>query len=352
MASQKRFKVFTLVMMLFLCWNHFFGQTPEDQQPVTPSQTAGNGEAVRTIIGFEQAGASSTASEQNFFLDLFVSSPFPAAFNKNMTKIGPRLRMWGNVRLTSAPQPTCSVIQLAEHFLQKVGDMNLDQIAQVVEFSAGLEYLLKTYENSKGNGEIFSLSMLAGAGLITTPEPSDPTIFNLTDDLKSKITDPNGRYKADPATLTGKQYVTFIIPQKLRFYRLYFAGLRFKVYSPVGGSTNAMYKFPAMFDLTVGLNDAIAGDLKHPVIGINGCLPLAVGNKFYIYLFGNVYLNTKRTPVEDPVFLEKVSVCPPADQIVTVKDTPLARDYYRIGVGIGICANYRNQILNGFVSGK
>ncbi len=41
------------------------------------------GENVRAIVGFEQAGASSAKSNQFFFSDLYFSQPFPIQFSKS-----------------------------------------------------------------------------------------------------------------------------------------------------------------------------------------------------------------------------------------------------------------------------
>src|SRR5262249_13533851 len=43
---------------------------------LAPTERNCCGELTRTVIGFEQAGGSASASQQKFFFDLFVSVPF------------------------------------------------------------------------------------------------------------------------------------------------------------------------------------------------------------------------------------------------------------------------------------
>src|SRR5262245_25260735 len=63
---------------------------------------------LRTIVGFEQSGATNASSNQTYFLDFFFSQPVPYRFGQNGNNgddvLGPRFRWFGEVRITSSPQ--------------------------------------------------------------------------------------------------------------------------------------------------------------------------------------------------------------------------------------------------------
>src|SRR5438445_12733778 len=88
------------------------------------------GELSRTIVGFEQAGASAASSAQRFFFNEYISVPFPVKQTlvksdcvplkqksdcvplkqKSDCDFGPRVRLWGDVRITTVPQQITSSI--------------------------------------------------------------------------------------------------------------------------------------------------------------------------------------------------------------------------------------------------
>src|SRR5436190_5534575 len=85
------------------------------------------GDIATVLLGFEQVGGPSTDSDQKYFLDFFISRPL-RGFNSRSTNtedrlaFGPKLRWWGSLRMSSAPQQvTTEVAKFATEFTTNVG---------------------------------------------------------------------------------------------------------------------------------------------------------------------------------------------------------------------------------------
>src|SRR5205807_5294130 len=101
-------------------FNHQFNRPFHDGDSIKVSSSSGQprtihvvaparlvGEDMRAIVGYQQAGASSSGFTQDWFLDFYISRPLFFYNNKNKP---PRerdvnWRWWGNVRVASFPQP-------------------------------------------------------------------------------------------------------------------------------------------------------------------------------------------------------------------------------------------------------
>ena len=339
MSIQQRFKLPVLLGAMLLMFIAGFGENSDTEtEKLTAPQYWNNGEAVRTVIGFEQSGASSALSKQNFFFDIFVSTPVPF-FNKKQSSVGPRFRAWGNVRVTSVPQQIkSSISEFATNFYSKVGEVKVNEVAQAVEFIAGLEYTIGELKLDPKN--IFTLSVIAGAGAITPLTPKDTIeIFRISSELIEKYS---------TYDFTGKEYAAFVKPERDRFYRQYNIGFRLKSFiSPdteegkKSKSAKILYRFPAMLDITIGLNDSVTGGrlgIKNTIIRIDGFIPLKLSKGVYIYLFGNALLKTTHTKISDPLILEPAPTGTtfPAGNVIQINEGELNRDYYRIGVGVDL----------------
>jgi hypothetical protein len=170
------------------------GVSPSEpkQDPPKPvcgpdSDTRGHcgGQFLRTIVGFEQSGVSAAASKQDFFFDLLYDRPLGFQID---TDLGPALRSWGNLRISSVPQQINSgVAQFAADFAQKVGEVKVNQVAQSFEFLGGIQYRLfapgtdpKDEKDEKYFGgpdatirHRVSINAILGGGLITPLSPQD-----------------------------------------------------------------------------------------------------------------------------------------------------------------------------------
>ena len=295
-------------------------------------------ENIRTVVGFEQAAASSAQTARKYFFNLFLSVPLPLGLNKDFSnEIGPRFRVWGDIRITSVPQQIQSSIKVfATEFYNKVSDLKVNEVAQGAEFNAGIECFIGTLP--QGKKTIHTFSLITSLGCATPLNPRDTVqIFRVTPELKAL-------YASDSSiNFSDKDYVAFVKPERDRFYRQYAFGIRIKTYDqPIIDSKNAnttIFKSPAMFDLTFGFNDMATGGrmgMGNLVFRLEGFLPLKITNEITLYLFGTAILKTSHTKISYPIILEEApsDIKCPAPNVVQIHDPDLNRDYYRIGVGV------------------
>lgn len=299
------------------------------------------GEFSRAIVGFEQAGASSAKSVQKYFFDLTISTPLP--FQRNIDPyFGPRSRAWGTVRVTSVPQQvTSSVGTFATGFATQAAGVKVNEIAQAIEFLGGVEIRLLTgpgklplpfgsFDNSTTNK--FTLSLIAGGGATTPFTPRDTLeVFKVSPGAPGL-----------PAQAQGKDFVAFVSPDRDRFFRQFYAGLRARTYYFTSGNEDIpLLRYPATLDVTFGQNEAVTGGrLRGGVLRLEGFFPLPYENLNYINLFGTAMMKLSRTRITEPLILEPApaGTTVPASNVVIVTVPQINRDYYRMGVGIDFIA--------------
>jgi hypothetical protein len=310
------------------------------------------GETWRAVVGYEQAGASAQNSRRNLFFDFAMSVPITPfeKFNGGITSFGPRSRIWGDVRLSSVPNPTADQMTLSKFvtgFSTIVGNTQVNQVVQAFETTAGFETrlfstpkpFLGLFSTTKHR---FSVNLVAGGGIITPLSPSDPdtkAIFQATDEARM-------RYGLSP----DKQYIAFVSPNRDRFYREYFVGLRLKtLYFDDFERPRDIH--PANLDVTFGQNEAITGGGLHGgVLRFDGFYPMPFGLRNYVYLYGTAQLKlTRAQTLEAPLFLNPA----PADASLSGPNTGVVtlptvnRDYYKIGVGVNVIKVLCNIITCG-----
>ena len=291
------------------------------------------GQFSRAIVGLEQSGASSAKSTQRFFMDLTLSSPLP--WGKKDQYFGRRLRAWGSARITSVPQQiNTGVAEFSGAFAQKVGEVKVNELAHGVEFLAGGEYRLpgsfKTEFGSFG-GDVatrFTLSFILGGGGITPFTPRD------TLETFKVFRDAPGL----PEVPEGKEFIAFVSPDRDRFFRQYYAGLRLQThYFDYENPNVPLKRYPATLDITYGQNEAVTGGrLRGGVIRLEGFFPLPYEGLKFINLFGTALIKPTRTQITEPLILETApaGTAIPADNVFLFTVPQINRDYYKVGVGI------------------
>ena len=291
------------------------------------------GEFSRAIVGFEQAGASAAKSTQKYFFDLTLSHPLP--FQKSVDPyFGPRGRMWGTVRVTSVPQQiSTSLGTFATGFAQQVSEVKVNEVAQAVEFLAGVDVRLTNRPLPFGSfgGQTatkLTLSFIAGGGA-TTP-------FNPRETLEVFKAFPGA--PGLPALPTGTEFVAFVSPDRDRFFRQFYGGLRLQThYFDYRNPSIPLNRYPAQLDITYGQNEAITGGrLRGGVIRIEGFYPLPYDELKFINLFGTALIRPVRTNITDPLILQPApsGTVVPANNVFLITVPQINRDYYRLGVGI------------------
>jgi len=304
----------------------------------------------RALLGVEQAGISGGDNQQNVFLDLFISRPI---FNgHSFTECGtrntddackaPRHRIWGDIRITSVPQPKQNLFQsLNGAFGGAVGG----SIGQITDFSAGFSFLtgyqLRLFSGSLA-GNRYDFSAIAGGGASAALSPEkNVQIYKIPGS-----TDPERRQRLekrlkdeaafDPSRI-GTTYtdIAFVTKERDRFLRSYYGGFRFEThYGDVNPSRPS-----GMFDVLFGQDEAVTGGrLQSTVLRLDGFYPLPIAKGNLVYLFGTAQLALKRSQTKDPLLLPLADTTQTLTSPTTlVVPVPAAnRDVFRIGIGVNL----------------
>lgn len=321
--------------------------TPTDKNTAKdPASGISGGPMLRTIVGFEQAGVSAAQSQQDFFLDLLYDRPIAFA---SADALGPKLRLWGNLRVSSVPQQiSTDVATFATTFPQQVGQLKVNEVAQAFEFLGGTDYRFWEYpndstykstdqQNDPDTQTKISSSFILGGGVITPISPKDSAqIFEVPSNQPAFFT--------QFPQAVGKQFVVFTLPDRNRFFRQAYGGLRMK--TNFIGSSN---RYPETFDLTYGFNESVTGGkIRGGVMRLEGFVPIPYAKASWIYLFGTgLFKPGGRATISNPFLLAAApSGTLPTDPNAVVITTPQPdRDYYRVGIGIdfvNLVANWKN----------
>lgn len=345
--------------------NPLAGTDPAPAKVQTPMEPGG--EFARTIIGYEQAGASAAAIKQNLFVDLFLSSPLTSKglfFHKPKSRdydFGPRWRTWGDIRVSSVPlQNTAGNVTVSNFlnggFAQQAGNLKVNEVVQAAEFLAGIEVRLGGIRRplpsfAAATKEKFSFSIFLGGGAITPLTPLDSRqVFVATSEANSSFN--------LPATT---QFIAFVNPDRDRFFRQYYGGLRLKTHYyedcnqgglkldeadyhclSAPGSTERLRpenRFPATLDFGIGFNESVTGGRLHgAVIRVDGFYPLPWETSQFVYLYGTALMKPRRAIIANPLVLAAApdTTAVPGQNVAIVPIPQIDRDYYRIGVGVDL----------------
>jgi len=314
----------------------------------------------RAIIGFEQAGASSADSKSQPFLDFFFTAPM--RFKPKGDTL-PRVSAWGQVRLAAVPQQVSTFGALPANFVSPLVENKLTDLVQGFDFMAGLEVrvfgtnksyvsLIPGVKNQTflhiigGGGAISPLSRTANRGaaeIFTIPVEGSPQ----RELFKQRF----------PEAVENKaKYIAFVFPDRDRFLRQFYGGIRLKTFYFNDDGT-LINRFPAIFDITIGQNEAVTGGrLQSDVTDENGKLlvkkarryvlrleafyPFPIREANFLYLYGTAMMKIGQggVKIDTPLFLDK----PGTDINLTSNDifiTPTLqtnRDYYRFGIGVNL----------------
>ena len=332
------------------------GNIPDAPEPFHAMLIPRDDEYHRALLGLEQTGVSAGKSDQNVFLNFFISRPIlkgpyytecgKVATDENDKCVPPKHRVWGDFRITSVPQPKQNLFQaLNESF----GGAVNGSIAQISDLDAGFSFLAGyQYKFLRGSiaGNRFDLSLILGGGAATVlapekngllykiPGSEDPERRRLLESKLRSLTDDNG-VPFDPNRLAGYTEIAFVTKERDRFLRSYYGGFRFETHY---GDT-APSRPSGMFDVMFGQDETVTGGrLKGSVLRFDGFFPLPIGKGNLVYLFGTSQLALKRSKTNDPLLLPLAdtthTLTSPTTMVIPV---PAAnRDLYRIGVGINL----------------
>lgn len=315
----------------------------------------------RAIVGFEQAGASSADTETQPFLDFFFTAPM--RFKPRGDDL-PRVSAWGQLRFAAVPQQVSTFGALPVNLVGPVVENKLTDLVQGFDFMAGLEVRLfgsgkpyvslipgvknKTFLHLVGGaGAISPLSREANRGaaqIFTVPAEGSPQRELFTQ-----------RYPE--AVDANAKYVAFVFPDRDRFLRQFYGGIRLKSYYFNDDGT-LINRFPAIFDVMIGQNEAVTGgrlqtditDDKGKVIGrerryvlrLEAFYPLPIKEANFLYLYGTAMMKIGGggVKIDTPLFLDTPgtaeNVTLTSNGVFIMPTLQTNRDYYRFGVGVNL----------------
>jgi hypothetical protein len=297
----------------------------------------------RFIIGFEQSGGASAESKGQPFMDLFINTPLSTATDEPA-----RFSVWGDVRLTSTPTQVAAFSNLGSDAIGTLTSDETNEFVSGFDFVVGPEIRLKRFKNT-------DLSFIAGFGAVSPLNPRKSVqIFEVPKEDSSQR---EPFLELFPGA-EGKEFIAFISPDRDRFLRQYFGGIRLKTYTydntnsrgvrVANAAEEIQNVFPAMLDITFGQSEAVTGGkLVKFVLGIDGFYPLPFPDKYrFLYLFG-----TAKFKVGGPKTISKPLILDTAASSVNVTDStvfiadPISsnRDFYRIGFGVDLLELFRKK---------
>ena len=291
----------------------------------------------RSIVGLEQAAAASADPEQKLFLEFNLTAPL---FSKDVPIKAP-VWLWINPRITSVPQQlTSSVAEFATaaNFIAPFNNGKVNEIVQGTEFLGGIELKLANpfKQIASGFGDKtkvrFGMSLVLAGGM-STPFGSQqvaPQFFKVNSTVKEAFNVPD-----------GKEFIAFVAPDRNRFFRQYYGGLRIKTYYVKEGADKKWEEldeiFPGIIDLTFGQNESVTGGGLHGgVVRIDGIYPLPFARG--VYAFGSVLAKLSKPRIPSLVILQPPDTQPafPADNVFIQQVPPRDADHYRFGVGVDL----------------
>ena len=307
--------------------------TPDRKASETAVQDPLSSMNKRFIVGFEQTGAASTESQSRPFFDLFINTPITKA---TITERA-RFSIWGDVRLTSTPEQVKAFGDVSANPVASITGGKLNQLALSFDFVVGPEIKISDFGHT-------NVSFIGAFGAVSPLSPKQSAqIFQVPDPASSQA---DAFFKQYPGA-KGKQYIGFVTPDRDRFLRQYFGGLRFKTYA-YDGDTPMDY-FPAMLDVTFGQSEAVTGGRLHKfVVGIDGFYPLPFKDndkRKFLYLFGSAKFKaggpkTITTPFILDTAASSISITDP--KVFIADPTQSNRDVFRIGLGVDLIELFKH----------
>jgi hypothetical protein len=304
-----------------------------------------------SVLGFEQAGASSTQASQRFFFDFYVTRPLPYGSksetcptppaanapeeNKrqyvreiNQAALQKRQHWWGNVRTASYPQQVNAPIgEFATGLTTKVAEVKVNEFVQTVEFRTGFDSKIL----GTGGSRLSAFVDFGGVGSMDPKQSVSLFTIPAKDSIARKQFDET--YKPNDYPGLGEAtFVAFSTPDRSRFYRQYAGGLRYTQL------TEGLA--PASVSASFGQHELVSGGRMVGVVGIfEAFSPLNLGGA-HAYVFGRGLMSLRKNRDTRPLFLEPAIAnnkpVAPTDPGVFVISRPSERDVFTVGIGIDV----------------
>lgn len=342
------------------------------------------------LVGVNVAGASNSGVTQQYFVsfDTRLALPFlgrgVCASPDEDYVMDYKCWVWFSPRIASAPTTSDSTLQSfssPSSLSSGVSGQTLGQIAQTFEFQSGLEYALFHGPRVPTSNTVAfrgAISLILGGGIVTPiNSTSSASIFTLNNNLGNQFTEnsvltnnssqsfantypalaaalcSHFGYTSTPAcTPSAVAYgnVAFVLPNRSRFFRDYFAGIRLRTYFFSGDcshkdiiaagddsttSCQVANIHPGTFDIRFGQDETVtAGVRRGVVMTVAASYPLP-GTAGTIRIFGSTYTRLHHNENFPAMALVAASsTVPITDPSVVIQPiNPSDHDYYRLGIG-------------------
>jgi hypothetical protein len=341
--------------------------------PSPPISVCGGGQITEAVLGYEQVGASGLSSSQKYFFNFFISRPIPMFKGaesqrtyRNGTKSketcesdpdwGPKARWWGTVRVGSYPQQVnSSASSFAQSFSTGVGNLQVNQLAQELDFTTGPEFRLaggklKT-DLSDPDTTRGLLTLFAGIGASGPNNPSSNAAVLTVPPPPGRGATATAQYQAFNALYpkVPPPYVAFLPDRQSHFLRAWDIG--FRLYTFFGSdSDKPVSSAPGLVQVALGQNELVTGRLSGWTFHATAVYPFQLGSgprdeatTLVLFLFGEAYIGLGgqvSTPTQFSLAQAKDSAgnaIPLTDPGVTIVNVPANRvDVYRVGVGVDL----------------
>jgi hypothetical protein len=389
-------------------------QTPPTQTPPADDSSttnAGQTSSMYTLglVGIDATGSSSSGPSQQYFAEFDLIAPLPwlghsacdgngkangngktngktnGNANDNDRSNDPLSRkcwVWLNPRIASVPTASNTALSSlnSTSLTTGIGSQTIGQITQSFEFQGGVEYYLVTPSKAQTWGLANSwassaVSLIVGGGALTpfnsvTTAPEfglnsnlaqqfnqNPNLESQYPVLASALCDGYGFVPTRPVTCpavpaTKPTTVAFVFPNRSRFYRSFYGGVRLRFFyltGSCGGKSQSQSQsqsctvdntYPGTFDVRFGEDESVtSGHLVPLVMTLTGSFPIP-GTKGALRVFGSTYLRA-RGNVNTPalVLVPSTSFTSLDNSLVAVQPIPRSdQDYFRLGIGVDLIA--------------
>lgn len=214
------------------------GTAAQNQSKTDDQQTSMNWNQ-QALVGFDVSAASAVDPEQKLFAGFNAQAPLGGGGNFFKS----HFILWFSPKITSVPKPSAlpvsSLISQFGNF--NLGDTKLADLVQGIEFEGGGEIPIKWHGNTGGipgvlpNTEVRTgFSAIFGGSAITPLSSSNAIIFSqrnsTIDNYYKQLNQPIPAMNTSVNPPVAYDVIAFVPQERSRFYRGYFAGVRFKFY--------------------------------------------------------------------------------------------------------------------------
>jgi len=368
---------------------------PPVSATVPAAPASGNSSSLYALglVGINATASGSSGPSQQYFASFDVMLPVPFLGRRVCPRGKPtypllqRCWVWLDPRISSAPAPATTALTSftsPTSLASGASGQTVGQITQTFEFIGGFEWTFnEPYWGRqfgwKGSWARSTVSVISGFGSSTPISSlSNASLYSLNTNLGAQFTQNPSfatMYPQLAQALCGTNYgytkvppcisssvgaassfknVAFVLPNRSRFYRDYFAGFRLRTYyfsgdcmdpgdrsadSPAS-SCHIQNTYPGTFDIRFGQDENVTGGyLRSVVMTLAGTYPIP-GTGGTLRIFGSTYLRLRsnRNAVALAVMpsASGTSITDPSTVIQPI--LPSDQDYYRLGIGTDLIA--------------